>query len=162
MRASRQCQLTLHQEQESPIPITDRGLAAFFYPGTAAGEATEVVGTGPADLTLACDLERVQERGADEEGPLYTNAIGNPSDRERDSGSGRIALAVSALQHNALESLDTLTIAFTNHHVDPYGIAGLELLDGVARCGVNQRSCFDHGYTSGADRGQFPETCAGP
>ena len=88
------------------------------------------------------------ERRADEEGPLYTNAVRNSSDRESRSGSRRVTLAESALEHNALESLDSLTIAFTNHHVHTNGIAGLKFLDGVARRGVDQRSCFDHGNTS--------------
>src|SRR5512143_857965 len=96
-------------------------------PRRLARARTQVVELRAADVALALDLDRGDQRRIRLERPLHTFAARDLAHDER-----RVEAAVALGDHDALVGLDALALAFDDAHVDDHGVAGRELGDGLA------------------------------
>ena len=95
----------------------------FLDAGCFALFAPEVKEPGPADISFADQLDLVNAGGQDREDPFNTYAVRYFPDGE--GFTGRIL--IPALDHNALELLDPLLVAFADLYMHVNGIAGLKI-----------------------------------
>src|SRR5262249_43010464 len=77
------------------------------------------------------NLDLVDLRRVERERSLDADAERLLADRERFPGAGTLAL-----QHDALEDLDSLALALDDLEVDAHGVARLELRDSLAQLGA--------------------------
>ena len=97
-------------------------MAFLFDTGLLTGEVAQVEDAGAAHSTVFVDINLLDERAGEGEYTLHADAVGDLADSKGLSGS-----ASTALQHNALEVLDSLFVTFLNLIMDGDGIASLEL-----------------------------------
>ena len=89
--------------------------------GFLTGEITQIEDAGAAHGTVLVDINLLDKRTGEGEDTLHSDAIGDLADSKGFSSS-----ASTALQHNALEVLDSLFVSFLNLVMDSDGIASLE------------------------------------
>src|SRR3954463_8205672 len=112
-------------------PTSD--LAAFLDLGGLPAQVAQVVQLGPADVAAGHDLDLLEDRRVEREGPLDTHAEGDLADREGAADAGALEA-----DHDALEDLDARARALGDLDVDLDGVAGAELGKVVALGGVAQ------------------------
>src|SRR5690606_12841442 len=83
---------------------------------------------GPTDVTAADDLDLVDDRGVEREGPLNTDAEGHLADRE-----GLADAATVPADDHALEDLDPGAGALNDLDVHLDGVTGAEVGDVVSQ-----------------------------
>ena len=120
-------------------------LAAFLFDtGFLTGEVAQVEDAGAAHGTVLVDIDLLDERTGDGENTLHADAI-----RDLADSKGLGSSTSAALQHNALEVLDSLFVTFFNLVMDGDGIASLELGELLALDkGLNELHylIFSHDY----------------
>src|SRR5581483_4011181 len=111
----------------------DVGTETLFRNRTARGDvfldarglafqSAQVVQLGAAHLALALDLHRIDRAAVRLEHALHAGAM-----RHLAHGEGRMQAAIALGDHDALERLHALAVAFLHLDVDDHGIAGAEL-----------------------------------
>ena len=95
--------------------------------GPLPDTVAQVVELGSADVTTGPDLDAVDDRRVDREGPLNPNTEAELADCE-----GLTDSAALALDDHALEQLDPLAVALDNTDVHLEGVAGAEVGNIVA------------------------------
>src|SRR5205085_8549243 len=116
-------------------------LALFFDARGFAAEIPEVVELCASDPAMAFNLDLVDGRRVEGEHPLHAHAAGNLAHGEHLPGA-----AAAARDHQALEDLNALFLAFFDLHVDPDRVAGGEVGDVGARLArLDQFHDFRHG-----------------
>ena len=96
-------------------------VSLLFDTGFLTGEVAQVEDAGAAHSTVLVDINLLDERAGDGENTLHTDTVRNLADSK---GFSRTTSA--ALQHNALEVLDTFFVTFFDFVMDSDGIASLE------------------------------------
>ena len=96
--------------------------AALGDPGALADLPAQVVELRAADVAARCDLELLDLRRVEREGPLDADSEGVLAD-----GEGLAGAAALALDHDALEHLGPAAVALDHLEVDPHAVAGAEL-----------------------------------
>src|SRR5436190_6911542 len=115
-------------------------LALFFDAGGFAAEIPEVVELCASDPAMAFNLDLIDRRRVEGKHPLHTDAAGNLAD-----GEHLPRAAALAGDHDALEDLNALFVAFLDLHVDPDRVAGREVGDVGARFArLDQFHDFSH------------------
>src|SRR5436190_1578883 len=118
-------------------------LALFFDAGGFAAEIPEVVELCASDPAMAFNLDLIDRRGVEGEHPLHADAARNLAD-----GEHLPRPAALARDHDALEDLDALFVAFLDLHVDPDRVAGSEVGNVGARLArLDQFHDFSHRRT---------------
>src|SRR3954447_3510070 len=101
-------------------PTSD--LAAFLDLGGLPAQVAQVVQLGPADVTAGDDLDLLEDRRVEREGPLDTHAEGDLADGERTADAGAVDT-----DHDTLEDLDAGPRALDDLDVHLDGVTGAEL-----------------------------------
>src|SRR5204862_7737267 len=105
----------------------DRGVISipldlFLDPRSLAGQIAQIVELGAAHAAAALDGDLADRRAVGLEDALDALAVRDLAHRERGVES-----AVAARDHDALVSLDTLTVALYHLDLHHHGVAGLEV-----------------------------------
>ena len=97
-------------------------MSLLFDTSFLTGEIAQIEDTGTTHSTMLVDINLLNERASEGEDTLHADAVSNLADSKGFGSS-----ASTALQHNALEVLDSLFVTFLNLIMDGDGIASLEL-----------------------------------
>src|SRR5256714_6750010 len=122
---------------------TGRALALLLDLGLLAAQVTQVVELGAAHVAPGHDLDPVQRRAVDREGPLDPDPEADLANREGLPQAGTLAP-----DDDAVEDLDPGTVALDDPCMDLERVAGAEIRDvGPLRLGVQgvqrvHRCCF--------------------
>ena len=122
-------------EEEGPGGLVETFL---FDPGSLTGQAPEVVESGPPDPAQLHDFELLQPGRVEEEGPLDTHGMSDPTHREI-----RVDAPVVDLDNRPLEDLYPLPGAFNDAVVDLYRISGVYLVQVGVGLGLDDRTCIN-------------------
>src|SRR5258708_3705015 len=87
-------------------------VALLLDAGLLATQVAQVVQLGATDVTTGDDLDRLDRRAVEREGPLDTDAVADLADRE-----GLARTTALAADDHALEDLDTAPRAFSDADV---------------------------------------------
>src|SRR5438105_6738646 len=116
-------------------------LTLLFDARGFAAEISEVVELCASDPAMAFNLDLIDGRRVEGKHPLHAHAAGNLAHGEHLPGA-----AALARDHQALEDLDALFVAFFDLDVDPDRVAGGEVGDVGARFArLDQFHDFRHG-----------------
>ena len=96
-------------------------LALLLDLGGLAAQVAQVVELGATDVTAGDDLDLVDDRGVEREGPLDADTEGDLADREGLGHTGAVAT-----DDDTLEDLDTGARAFHDLDVDLDRVTGAE------------------------------------
>src|SRR5688572_18173848 len=107
------------------------GLALLLDLGGLAAQVAQVVELRAAHVTAGDDLDLVDDRRVEREGPLDTDAEGDLAD-----GEGAADAAAVDADHDTLEDLDPGPVALDDLHVHLDGVTRAEAGDVVALRGV--------------------------
>ncbi len=99
--------------------------SSFFDTGSLTRQTSQVEQTGSSHFTAADYLNFLNVRRKNRENTLSTDLVRHFSNGERLTSRA----CISALQHHALELLDTLFVTFTYFHVDVHGVASSKRRD---------------------------------
>ena len=95
--------------------------------GLLTGEVAQIEDAGAAHSTVLVDVDLLDERTGEGEDTLHSDAVSDLADSK-----GLGSSASTALQHNALEVLDSLFVTFFDLVMYSDGIASLELVELLA------------------------------
>ena len=109
------------KKKERPQPLFISGSKLLLDLGALAHAATQIVQLGPADLTVADDLNGIDRGRVHREHLLHAHAVGDTAD-----GDGLLNAAVLLSNDSTLENLDTLAGALLDFHVDTYSVADFD------------------------------------
>src|SRR5688500_5237458 len=106
-------------------------LATLLDLGRLAAQVAQVVQLRATDVTAGDDLDLLEDRRVEREGPLDTHAEGDLADGEGTADAGALHA-----NDDALELLYAGTAALDDLYVDVHGVAGAEVGDVVALEGI--------------------------
>ena len=93
------------------VSSKDRLAAFLFDTGFLTGEVAQVEDTGATHGTALVDVYLLDERAGEGEDTLHSDAV-----RDLADSKGLSSSASTALQHNALEVLDSFFVTFFNRY----------------------------------------------
>ena len=96
--------------------------AFLFDSGFLTGEVAQIEDAGTAHSTTLVDINLLDKRAGEGENTLHADTV-----RDLADSKGLSSSASTALQHNALEVLDSFFVTFFNLIVDGDGVTRLEL-----------------------------------
>ena len=118
-------------------------LPLLLHLGSLTNTIAQVVELGSADVATGPDLDAVDDRRVDREGPLNPDTETELANRERFADS-----AALALYDHALEQLHALAVALDHADVHLEGIAGVEVRNVVTKVLVIDEIGGLHGSSS--------------
>jgi hypothetical protein len=95
---------------------------AFLNAGRAAHPVSKIVELGSADLAASHNLNSLNQGRVQLEAALDANSVRNPPD-----GIRFVNARTAAFDDNSFKYLNTLTLAFSDFHVNLDGVTRLEL-----------------------------------
>src|SRR5438874_205424 len=111
-----------HRPEKNERGVISIPLDLFLDPRSLAGQIAQIVELGAAHAAAALDGDLADRRAVGLEDALDALAVRDLAHRERGVES-----AVAARDHDALVSLDTLTVALYHLDLHHHGVAGLEV-----------------------------------